>query len=65
MPPKKIHIPADPTRVELDAIKARQVVRVKSGIPAQVKDEELYQMLFDVLENQARTENKLNKLLGK
>jgi hypothetical protein len=67
MPPKWIHIPADPARVELDQIKERQLDRksiVSAGIGNQGY-EALYQMLYDIIENQARTENKLNKLLGK
>ena len=61
---KRFHIPADPMRVELDEIKARQQQRKHAGIPGTVKKTNLYQMLSDILENQARIENKLNQLLS-
>jgi hypothetical protein len=65
MPPKKFHVPADHMRVELDAIKDRQKDRKQAEAPEKVTNEMLYEMLFDVIENQARIENALNKLLAR
>lgn len=54
---------SDPQRQELDAIKARQKARKEAGVPAQVTNKELYQMLSDILENQAKIENRLMKIM--
>lgn len=65
MLPKQIQKEADPARLEAEAIAARQRARKLAGTPGQVSDRELYQMLFDILENQSRLERKLDKLLAK
>jgi hypothetical protein len=56
----KFHVPAKPMRVELDAIKARQKER-KAKKPEKITNDLLYEMLSDVLENQARIMNFLEK----
>lgn len=61
--PKTIQIPADPRRQELDAIKARQRARKAAGTPGNVTNKEIWQMLYDILENQKRIESKMDKLL--
>lgn len=63
--PKEIHIPADPAAEELRQIKARQRARKKAGTPEKVTLEMLYEQNSDILENQARIENKLNELLAR
>lgn len=54
-------IPANPATTELKDIKKRQLERKTEGKPAEITNEVLYDMLFDVLENLARVENALNK----
>lgn len=61
--PKRIHIPADPKRLELEAIKKRQQQRKQQETPQKVTNEMLYEMLMDVLENQARHENWIKELM--
>lgn len=61
--PKAFHRPADQARQDLAAIKARQKARKEAGVPAQVTNKELYQMLSDILENQAKIENMLTKIM--
>jgi hypothetical protein len=61
--PKRIHIPADPKRLELEAIKERQRQRKANGKPSKVTNEILYEMLIDVLENQARHEDWIRELM--
>jgi len=61
--PKSINIPADPHRVALDEIKVRQRTRKESGIPKTVTLEILYQAQMDILENQARIENRQLEIL--
>jgi hypothetical protein len=56
----KFHVPANPMRVELDKIKKRQRER-KAKKPEKITIELLYEMLSDVLENQARIMNFLEK----
>lgn len=56
-------IPIDKMRVELDEIKNRQKVRKQAGKPVKVSNETIYEMLSDILENQARQENMLRELL--
>lgn len=56
----KFHVPANPMRVELDEIKKRQKER-KTKKPEKVTNELIYNMLSDVLENQARIMNFLEK----
>lgn len=58
----KLQQPADPKRLELEQIKQRQKQRKQEGKPAKVANDILYEMLSDVLENQARFENMLKKL---
>jgi len=58
-------IPVDKQRVELDEIKARQKARKQAGKPAKVTNEILYEIQMDIMENQARIENKLNELLAR
>lgn len=61
--PKRIHIPADPKRLGLEAIKERQRQRKANGKPSKVTNEILYEMLIDVLENQARHEDWIRELM--
>lgn len=61
--PKRIHIPADPKRLKLEAIKERQRQRKANGKPSKVTNEILYEMLIDVLENQARHEDWIRELM--
>jgi len=61
--PKHIHIPANPKRIELEAIKERQRQRKAHGKPQKVTNEMIYEMLMDILENQARHEDWLKKLM--
>ncbi|GBF34157.1 hypothetical protein DCCM_3269 [Desulfocucumis palustris] len=49
-------------RVELEQIKQRQVQRKQEGKPSKITNDMIYEMLSDVLENQARIENMLRKL---
>lgn len=60
----RLVIPADPMITELQQIKQRQKDRKVAAIPKNITNDVLYQMLSDTLENQARLENKLNRLLG-
>lgn len=62
--PKRIHIPANPKRIELEAIKECQRQRKARGKPQKVTNEMLYEMLMDILENQARHENWLKELMN-
>jgi hypothetical protein len=62
--PKTINIPIDPANEELRQIKQRQKTRQGGGIPAKVTMEMIYQAQLDILENQARQENMLRKLLA-
>lgn len=62
---KGFRVPADPMRVELEQIKQRQKDRKAKGLPKNIANEYLAQMLSDVLENQARIENMLNELRRK
>lgn len=55
-------IPVNQMRIEAEQIKTRQKTRKAAGVPKNVTPEMLYEMLFDILENQARIENKLNRL---
>lgn len=55
-------IPIDPFKQEHREIKARQRDRKTKGKPGKVSNEMLYEMLSDILENQARIENMLNKI---
>ena len=48
---------------ELKDIKERQQARKAAGTPKNVTPEIIYYVLIDILENQARLENKLNELL--
>ncbi|HOV79350.1 MAG TPA: hypothetical protein PK728_04530 [Bacillota bacterium] len=57
----KIVIQPDPMREELKQIKQRQLQRKEHDTPAKVTNEMLYEMLFDVLENQARIMNYLER----
>ena len=52
------------SKEELKQIKQRQTER-KDNKPSKVGNEELWQMGSDILENQARIENKLNELLSR
>lgn len=61
---KYIRISANPKRLELEAIKQRQRKRKAAGKPSKVTNEILYEMLMDVLENQARHEDWLKELMG-
>lgn len=54
-----------PQLVELEQIKQRQKERKQKGLPKNVTLEYVAQMLSDVLENQARTENILRELRHK
>ncbi len=56
----KFHVPANLMRVELDAIKKKQKER-KEEKPEKITNELLYGMLSDVLENQARIMNYMEK----
>ena len=56
----KFHVPANPMRIELDQIKKRQKER-KTKKPEKITNELLYEMLSDVLENQARIMNYLER----
>lgn len=58
--PKHFHIPANPMRIELEQIKQRQRQR-KQQEPEKVTNKMLYEMLSDVLENQARIMNYLER----
>lgn len=60
--PKTIHIPADPANEELRQIKARQKARKDAGTPAKITLEMIYEQNIDILENQARIENRLTRL---
>ena len=57
----KIDIQPDPMQEELRIIKQRQQQRKEQGIPAKATNEMLYEMLSDVLENQARIMNYLER----
>lgn len=57
----KIVIQPDPMREELKQIKQRQKQRKEQGIPKNVTNTQLYEMLFDILENQARIMNYLER----
>jgi hypothetical protein len=59
-----ISIPASPSTIELREIKKRQLDR-KQDPSKKVTNEELYQMLFDILENQARQENRIKAIAEK
>lgn len=61
--PKEFKIPIDQLRVNVEAVKTRQKERMKTGKPQNISLNNIYQMLFDVLENQAQLENKINQLL--
>ncbi|MCL6479557.1 MAG: hypothetical protein K6T65_14320 [Peptococcaceae bacterium] len=62
--PKEYRIPIDPASEELRQIKARQKERKVN--PAKNPGlQEIYEMLSDVLENQARHENMLRELRAK
>lgn len=63
MPPK-FNIPVNPKEQELREIKARQLVR-KAENSKKVTMDDIYQAQMDILENQARQENQLNKLLAR
>lgn len=63
--PKEVNIPADPQRIALDEIKARQRARKEAGTPKNLTTEMIYQAQLDILENQARQENMLRELLVK
>jgi len=58
----KINIPVDNMRLELNQIKLRQKER-KLNDTIKPTNKDIYEMLIDVLENQARIENMLNKLI--
>ena len=60
----RLAIPLNPKKQELREIKARQVDR-KNNKPDKVTDDLIYQMLADILENQARFENALNEIIAK
>lgn len=60
-----MRIPINKMRIEADEIKARQKARKETGVPSKVSLGEIYQMGMDILENQARIENKLNELLSR
>lgn len=55
--PKTFQKPVNQSAEELRQIKARQRARKQAGKPAKVSNETLYEMLSDILENQARIEN--------
>lgn len=63
--PKAVNIPVNPANEELRQIKARQKARQKIGKPQKVSLDDVYQMLSDVLENQARQENMLRELIAR
>lgn len=63
--PKIFHISTDPAAEELRQIKSRQKARKQAGKPTKVTLEMIYEQNSDILENQARIENKLNELLSK
>ena len=56
----KINIPIDHKRLELEQIKQRQRER-KQNKPVKTTNEQLFDMLSDVLENQARIINFLER----
>ena len=58
----KINIPVDNMRLELEEIKTRQKQR-KSNNKSKPTNNDIYEMLIDVLENQARIENMLKLLI--
>jgi hypothetical protein len=59
----RLHVPVDKMRVELEEIKQRQLDRKNNLVDnKKITNQMLYHMLYDILENQARLENKLNEL---
>jgi len=59
----KINIPIDNMRVELEEIKTRQKQRKQNDEFIKPTNKDIYNMLLDVLENQARIENMLKLLI--
>ena len=59
----KINIPIDNMRVELEEIKTRQKQRKQNDEFIKPTNNDIYEMLIDVLENQARIENMLKLLI--
>ena len=58
----KFHVPINKMRKELDEIKARQKQRkAQKGPQEEATNNVLYTMLSDILENQARIMNYLEK----
>ena len=58
----KFHVPINQMRKELDEIKARQKQRkAQKGPQEEATNNVLYTMLSDILENQARIMNYLEK----
>lgn len=55
-------VPADIVKTGVKDIKVRQRSRKETGKPQKVTGDILYQMLYDILENQANAENMLKKL---
>jgi len=56
----KVNIPTDQKRLELDEIKKRQKQR-KQNKPSKITNDMIYEILSDVLENQARIMNFLER----
>ncbi|GIP24221.1 hypothetical protein [Paenibacillus sp. J22TS3] len=59
------HIPADPIRVKAAEIQLRQAKRVQGLRAAEVSNQVIYEMLTDILDNQAVLDAKLQRLLKK
>lgn len=57
----KLVIKPDQATEEWKAIKQRQRLRKEQGTPMKVTNEMLYEMLSDILENQARLMNYLER----
>ncbi|WP_058301143.1 hypothetical protein [Gorillibacterium timonense] len=61
--PNHIHIPADPLRIRLEEIQARQSGRRQQGLKSgEVTNETLYEMIADILESQMLIEARLQSI---
>lgn len=60
---KGFHVRPDPVRLRVEEAKHRQRERALQGIPSNPSNAYIAAMLSDMLENQARIENMLKRIL--
>ncbi|RUT31810.1 hypothetical protein EJP77_10520 [Paenibacillus zeisoli] len=58
------HIAADPLRVKSEEIRLRQSKRTQGLRTTEISNQVLYEMLSDILDNQAILEAKLQRMMG-